>query len=69
MMLDNFRTVLAAELDPTIPGYRKRRVYPKSKAGCMSCKAGKVKVSLQLITVKAGLTLSIVSATRVSLSV
>jgi hypothetical protein len=43
-MADQFHVVLATDWDARIPGYRKRKVFPKTKSGCSTCKSKKVKV-------------------------
>ncbi|VUC30118.1 unnamed protein product [Clonostachys rosea] len=42
-MADQFHVVLATDWDARIPGYRKRKVFPRTRAGCSTCKSKKVK--------------------------
>ncbi|CAH0047427.1 unnamed protein product [Clonostachys solani] len=42
-MADQFHVVLATDWDARIPGYRKRKVFPRTKSGCSTCKSKKVK--------------------------
>ena len=39
-----FQVLSASNFDPANPAYKKRPVHKKTRAGCLSCKAKKVKV-------------------------
>ncbi|KAH8651285.1 hypothetical protein BX600DRAFT_100992 [Xylariales sp. PMI_506] len=41
--MENVQILLTSDFDPTARGYRKRKIFPKSRSGCLSCKVKKVK--------------------------